>query len=189
MILGLFREMFDLMTFYSPVSAVVSDPKPVAVSLSALFWVYTIFVAISVFAEVISMFVFGNEFMIQNISVIVGSFIFLLLWVPFSSGIVFVVSRLFSGKGSLEGFVSLNYFVAASSSLFMMFYFLPLSGFAGVFLFVLGAVFFLYFSDAVITKFFGVSSVGSIALLIIYVAFLPALAFGVLSGLPGNFLS
>ena len=159
------------MTFYKPIDSVFAEKMDVFHSLLGLSWVCLVFF---IYASLFSVFS-GFEFLFKNIvdnAIFFGGYFFAgLVYIPFTSFVIFLISRLFSRKGNIVRLVSLNYFIFASASLFILIFFVPLLEFAGLILFPLGVILYLYFLNELLEKMFELSPAKSILLTVIYVLF------------------
>ncbi len=166
-----FREMFDLMTFYKPVQILAEEGKSPRDSLAAIIGVY-LFFAIAVFA--INFALAGGSPLSafrKYSAVVIFMFVFSLVQIPLVSGMVFWISRSFSKKGSLIGFISANFFLFASASMLILVYLIPFATFAGLVLAPLGIVLYLFFLEGLMEKTFGIKSILGLSLLIAYLVF------------------
>ena len=163
------REMFDVMTFYKPIDVVVEEVNPVPVSLRNMFIVFVSLSLVSVLLSVILNLSNPVPPALEKSTAMLFLFVFLLLQVPVSSAVVFLLSRPFSSSGNLGRFVSVNYFLLACASIFLFPVFVPFAEFAGMLLFALGAILSLYFLEETIERMFGFNSVWSFTFLAIYV--------------------
>lgn len=162
------REMFDVMTFYKPVGIVVEEQRSLFMSVMLL---VVVTVGYWLIASVLSAFASQSDIITQFITRSVAFFalFFIILFqVPLSSLAVFFVSRLFSSKGDLIKLMALNFFLVASAGLLMFVVMIPFAEFAGAVFLIIGGAIYLYFTNEVFEKMFGVPHFQSIILLIFY---------------------
>jgi len=164
--------MFDVMTLFKPAGIILQEQKKIEVSFIAVIVSYILFLVIS-----------SALLLLKGLDTFVPSLIDLglrsglimlviLIHVPTASGIVFLLSRIFSRKGQLAHFVSVNYFFAASATLFVLVFFIPFGEFAGQILLALGVILYSYFVNETIEKLFELSPAKTFFLLLVYLAVL-----------------
>ena len=170
--------MFDIMTFFKPVRVLTEEKRPVSSSLASLFSVFAVFLVFSVLLSAALNFSNPVNAAIKKSIEVCSLFALMLLHVPISSFFVFIFGKLFSGKGDFGQILSVFYFLAASSSLFMFLYFVPFAEFAGIVLLALGLLLYFYFVNECIQAFFALSNTKTFFMLLFYILgfILPVLA-------------
>jgi hypothetical protein len=111
--------------------------------------------------------------------IFLGIFISLLVEIPLSSLIIFFISRIFSSKGELPKLIAINYFLAASACILAFVVMIPFAEFAGAVFITISMALYLYFTNEVFEKFFNISNLQSIILLIFYIG-VPLLILAIL---------
>lgn len=164
--LAFFREMFDLATFFKPVSMFVDEAPRLPYSLKCYFSAFILF---GFFSGVLNYFISGgiSGALLQLRPLALSMLLFLII-TPVSSAAVFAVSRLFSRKGSYVAFLSIVFFALASCCLLALTIFLPYAEFAGFVMVPLGSILFLYFLNESMGRIFGIGPVKSLFLVLVY---------------------
>lgn len=162
------REIFDIITFYKPISSLAEEGKGIFESAAALFGVFALFTAVSL-ALRYAISPSNPAALFQAAVIPIASvFAFVLVQVPVASTAVFLVSRTFSSKTSLSEMVSLNYFLLACTSILMLVTIVPFAEFAGLVMLPFGLVIYTYFLEGLFEKLFGISSIQGLSLLVLY---------------------
>ena len=164
--------MFDVMTLFKPAGIILQNPQKIEVSFIAVIVSYVLFLVIS---SALLLLKGLGTFVPSLIALAVRSGLILfviLIHVPLASGVVFLLSRIFSRKGQLTHFVSVNYFFAAASTIFVLVFFVPFAEFAGQILLALGVILYSYFVNEAIEKLFELSPAKAFLLLLVYLAVL-----------------
>ncbi len=177
--LGIFSQMFEVLTFYKPIKALVEEKHRLFISIAAMAAIFIIFAAI------IAAFSAGADYVSANFGgapqgfAAAGGLAGKLAPLPFffalfllgglaGSVAVFAISRLFSKSGTLESLLAVNYFLIAACSMFVLVSFVPFAQFAGMIFLFMGAVLYLYFLNEVFEAMFAVSSGKGMMLLALY---------------------
>lgn len=178
MLFGSIREMFDIMTLYKPLNVLIDEGKSVVGSVLRLFGVFLFFSLLALLPGLMNTDT-AFQFFLNNILPIWIFFSFLVLQATFSSIAVYALSRFFSGKGTFTGFLGLNFFLLACSSVFTLVSVVPFAEFPGLILFFLGWALYLYFLGELIEIMFGLSFIKSLGLLVVYLGSGAGLYFGI----------
>lgn len=183
--------MFEFMTLYRPVNAVVAEERGIGYSIYGLLMVFLFYAIVITFFSVMvdNLSFFSPPATGFTVSAATANrlltlplvFVFVLVQVPICSGAVFLVSRLFSKNGSFQKILALNYFIVSSTSLFTLLLLVPLAEFAGMVMLFLGVALSLYFLNEAFEKVFAVQSSVSVGLLILYLGLTVVLLLGFLS--------
>ena len=176
--------MFDIITFYKPITMLAEEGKGIGESIAALFGVFAVFLAVSAAAKFLVLSQGIGQIISGTLIPVVAAFIFLLVQVPLVSAAIFLVSRPFSKKSSLQNFISLNFFLLACTSLMMLVILVPFAEFAGLVMLPFGFIIYLYFLEGLMEKQFGVVSIQALSLLVFYllITFILAQVMLVFSG-------
>ena len=163
------RELVDVMTFYKPIHILAEEGKPLMVSLLSLLLVFVFYGVVFVGLSALMSGAFSSE-MLQSpeMKTLEKAFAFLILQVPIATTAAFILSRIFTRKGSLAGIISVNYFLCACAALFALVTIIPYAQFAGLLLFLLSGILYLYFLEESFEKLFEISSLKSVGLTIVY---------------------
>jgi hypothetical protein len=173
------REMFDVMTFYKPIGIVVEENRNIFMSILLLTVVTLIYWIISsAFLAIAYSSNFLENFLAKS-WIFIGIFVFLIVQIPLSSTAVFIISRIFSSTGELKKLIAINYFLAASAGLLSFVIMIPFAEFAGAVFLAISFALYLYFTNEVFQKFFNISNLQSIILLIFYIG-VPLLILAIL---------
>ncbi|PIN85444.1 MAG: hypothetical protein COV47_02115 [Candidatus Diapherotrites archaeon CG11_big_fil_rev_8_21_14_0_20_37_9] len=173
---GLFRELFDVLTFYKPIMTIVQEEKPILNSIITFFLVFFTF-----FVPII-LLVLAFNFSSLNIVLDKGLgmlllFLHFFINVPLSSVVVFFISRVFTKEGNLVIFMGTNFFVMAGIIPFFLMVNVPLAEFAGLIFMALGIFLYFYFIFAILESMFKLSPLKTFFLWLIYFAMTPILLF------------
>jgi len=161
--------MFDVMTFYKPVATVFHEQKKIQLSLFSMLAFFLIFFVIASFLTALKDFSAFPGSLIELFLRLLVIFFILLVHVPFSSGLTFLISRLYTKKEKIGKFIETNYFLVAAASPFILIFFMPFAEFAGQILMALGVILYLYFAGESIEMHFGLSPMKSFLLSLLYI--------------------